>query len=72
MDIVPCVHGVSMPWVLCHLAVGGSVDILCFSYVQPEVFGSSCPTGPETLFTVLRDRTGLNMAVGAMTSHQPR
>lgn len=44
------------------------MHILCFSYVQLEVFGSSCPTGPGTLFTVLRDRTGLNVAVGAMTS----
>lgn len=71
MDVVPCAHGVYMPWVLFHLAVGGSVHILCFSYVQLEVFRSSCPTGPGTLFTVLRDRTGLNVAIGAMTSLQP-
>lgn len=39
------------------------MHILCFSYMQLEVFGSSCPAGPGTsvgpvgeLFTVLRDR----------------
>lgn len=70
IDFVPCAHGVYMLWVLRHLAVGSSVHILCFSYMQLEVFGSSVgPVGE--LFTVLRDSTGLNVAVGAVTSLQP-
>lgn len=46
------------------------MHILCFSYMQLEVFGSSVgPVGE--LFTVPRDSTGLNVAVGAVTSLQP-